>query len=107
MFCNLFQFEALRYFEFSIYNETVEPSMNCEEILSLLRALPKDIKEVCIYTSDDCKNISEFVQPDISSKFEYLELGFGQLKLPVEHRSVMDVARRFPSQDNQPNSGLS
>ena len=66
MFANLFQFEALRYFEFSIYNETVEPSMNCEEILSLLRALPKDIKEVCTYTSDDCKNISEFVKPEIS-----------------------------------------
>ena len=70
--------------------------MNCEEILSILRALPKDIKEVCIYTSDDCKNISEFVQPDISSKFEYLELGFGQLKLPVEARHIIDVAKRFP-----------
>lgn len=61
MFSNLQNFRQLRYFEFSIYNETIEPSMNCEEILSILRVLPKDIKEVCIYTSDECKNISEFV----------------------------------------------
>ena len=68
--------------------------------------LPKDIKEVCIYTSDGCKNISEFVHADISSKFEYLELGFNSLKLPVEFNNILDVARKFPNRGENL-SGLS
>ena len=100
MFANLQSFKSLRYFEFSIYNETVEPCMSCEEILSILRVLPKDIKEVCIYTSDECKNISEFVQAEFSAKFEYLELGFNQIKLPVKAQHIIEVANRFPNRDN-------
>ena len=97
MMADLKEYKALRYFEFSIYNDTVEPCMTCEEILSMLRALPNDIKEVCIYTSDECKNISEFVQSEISTKFEYLELGFGQLKLRVEAKHIVEVAKKFPN----------
>ena len=106
MFSNLQNFEALRYFEFSIYNETVDPSMSCEEIMAILRILPKDIKEVCIYTSDECKNISEFIRPEISSKFEYLELGFSQLKLPVDAKHVIEVANKFPNRGDSTHTSL-
>ena len=74
--------------------------MSCEEIMTILRVLPKDIKEVCIYTSDECKNISEFVQSDISTKFEYLELGFSQLKLQFEPKHIVEIVNKFPNQGN-------
>lgn len=71
--------------------------MSCDEIRTLLNALPKSIREVCLYTSEDCDDIAHFISTDISNKFEYLELGFSQLKLPVEPKHIFDVARKFPN----------
>ena len=75
----------------------MEPCLSCDEIRDLLNSMPKSIKEVCIYTSEECENIAQFVKAEISQKFEYLELGFSQLKLPVEPKHILDVARNYPN----------
>ena len=49
---------------------------------SLALLLPTSIREACIYSQDTCKDIEFFVNPTISKKFEYLEIGFEKLVLP-------------------------
>ena len=65
----------LRYFEFSLYNATEEPSFSQDQVVRLLDHLPNSIRECCIYTSLNFENIKSFITPALSSKFEYLELG--------------------------------
>lgn len=75
MDAQLAKYQKLRYFEFSLYNDTAEPSFTQCEINRLLDHLPEGIRECCIYTACDLKNINQYLSPHYTEKFEYLELG--------------------------------
>lgn len=69
------KYTKLRYFEFSLYNDTAEPSLTQIEISALLEHLPPGIRECCIYTACSLEDLEQYVRPQITQKFEYLEIG--------------------------------
>jgi hypothetical protein len=48
---DLSRFSKLQYFEYSLYNDAHEQSLNASEIYRLLKLLPNSIKEACIYST--------------------------------------------------------
>ena len=73
------KYHNLRYFEFSLYNETSDPSFSQEQIEKLLNHLPEGIRECCIYTGLNFRNLENFIRPQNLKKFDYLELGCNQV----------------------------
>ena len=91
---DLASFTKLQYFELSIYAETEEhiknPWISALCVRKLALALPLTIKEACIYSQDTCRNLNDFIDPALSRKFEYLEIGFEKVTLPTSSLHTTD-----------------
>ena len=81
---DIIKFKKLEYFELSFYNDVQQPFIDTDNVNLLISQMPLSTKEVCIYSQDECTDVTQLIKPELTNKFYYLELGFYRVFQPLK-----------------------